>query len=681
MTLKKYSARAMLSNTTEQLIEKLSGSFILVFDNGEELVTNYKETIYSSFLWDFHRKYTYLPMLPEFHVSKLFKHDEFGNYISGNRGDTHRILVNNIYWHLHKLKNNGLLVFDEDLSRETFEYVNNLYNYLCLKDEYVESFDILDYLEIRDHPKIKKAIEEISDDDHDSIPRAYNVATDVIRSDSSLNHNPLVRANRDASTKHMQLLQTIIARDKTTDIDSYQFKEPIKRSYIQGFRTIYETIIESRPASQSLFFNKDTLKKSEYFSRRLQIQAMIVERVHPGDCGSQNYIHWKLTGETYDSHGRLSKKKDTKYFKGKFFLNEETNELQEFKESDEHYIGKRLKFRSPIAGCLHPDPKGICSVCYGSLAASVPTGANIGHLVAAYIMAKISQSILSLKHYQGSALIERIELSHDQQRFFTTNKEANAYLLKSNWKGKDIKMVVPKGEIVGITDLQLIDDVHKLGSITHFSEISNVTFIIKDGAISESAPVDIGIGRRFGSLTFQALNYIKEHGWDYDVKGNYVIDLCNWDTSNVLMKLPDIHVNASDLSKEIETLIEGRKSDLLTRDTKDAPEQNLFELFTLINSNGLDINIALLEIIVFSGMVQDIQNKNFFLPKGNSRRGLGVSEMTIAGRGMGGTFGYEDHAANIQNPDSYIWKGRPSHVMDVFIKPKEAIEDDMLPRW
>src|SRR5574344_1407221 len=118
MTLKKYSARAMLSNTTEQLIEKLSGSFILVFDNGEELITNYKETIYSSFLWDFHRKYTYLPMLPEFHVSKLFKHDEKGNYISGNRGDTHRILVNNIYWHLHKLKNNGLLVFDEDLSRE-----------------------------------------------------------------------------------------------------------------------------------------------------------------------------------------------------------------------------------------------------------------------------------------------------------------------------------------------------------------------------------------------------------------------------------------------------------------------------------------------------------------------------------------------------------------------------------
>jgi hypothetical protein len=49
----------MLQNSTEELIERLSGSFILVFDDGE-LVTNYKETIYSSFIWDYHRLATQL---------------------------------------------------------------------------------------------------------------------------------------------------------------------------------------------------------------------------------------------------------------------------------------------------------------------------------------------------------------------------------------------------------------------------------------------------------------------------------------------------------------------------------------------------------------------------------------------------------------------------------------------
>ena len=188
------------------------------------------------------------------------------------------------------------------------------------------------------------------------------------------------------------------------------------------------------------------------------------------------------------------------------------------------------------------------------------------------------------------------------------------------------------------------------------------------------------MGRRLGSLTFQALEFIKQHGWDYDVKGNYIIDLKDWNPETILMKLPDIHVTASDLSKEIESLIEGRKTELRQRDTHDAPEELLFNLHNTVN-NSLDINIALLEVIVYAAMVQDSQNKNFNLPKGNSRRGLGVSEVTIAGRGLGGAMGYEDHAATIQNPSSYSWKGRPSHVMDVFIKPKEAVADDKLPRW
>lgn len=677
--LKKYSARAMVACSTDELIKTLSGTFILVFDDGE-LVTNYKETIYSSFFWDFHRRYTYVPLKTSHHVASLFKRDEQNNYVTGNNGDTHLKLVNNIYWDTHAIKNKEQPhAYDNDLSLLTFETINNLYNYLSDLDEFIESFDILDYLAIRAVPEVKEALDNIKDDQ--AINDAYETVTKVIKTDKRLNNNPLVRADRDGSIKHMQLLQCIVARGKTTDIDSYQFPFGIKRGYLDGFRTIYETIIESRPASQSLFFNKDTLKKTEYFSRRLQIQTMIVERVHPGDCGSQNYLPWRLTGEHYDSHGRLTKKKDSHYFRGKYFLNEETNQLQEFKASDEHYIGKRLKFRSPIAGCFHPDPKGICSTCYGSLAMSVPSGANLGHLIAAYIMAKISQSILSLKHYQGSALIEKIELNQFQSRFFAINKNANAYLLKPNWKGKDLKMIIPKEEIIGITDLQLVADVRTFGSITHFSEISNVSFMIKEETLTEGpVPVDIGMGRRFGSLTFPALEYIKQHGWDYDIKGNYVIDMKDWNPETVFMKLPDIHVTASDLSKEIENLIEGRKTEMRQRDTHDAPEELLFNLHNTINSS-LDINIALLEILVYAAMVQDGQNGNFDLPKGNSRRGLGVSEVTIIRRGLGGGMGYEDHAATIQNPSSYEWKGRPSHVMDVFIKPAEAVADSLLPRW
>lgn len=676
--LLKFSARKMLSSTTEQLINELSGNFILVFDDGE-LITNYKETIYSSFFWDFHREYNELPINKNHHVRGSFTFDENNKYLSGNNGSTHLDLLNTIYWQTHAIKNKAEPhAYDNDLSLLSFKCVNNLYNFLITLDEYAESFDILDYLEIIDIPEVAASLAAIDTDE--SINDSFDLVSNVIKNDKRLTNNPLVRADRDGGIKHMQLLQCVVARGKTTDIDSTQFKIPIKRSYIAGFRTIYETAIESRPASQSLFFNKDTLKKTEYFSRRLQIQTMIVERVWPGDCGSTNYLYWVMGGENFDTHGRRTKKNDLHYFKGKFFLNEETNQLQELKETDTQYLGKRLKFRSFVSGCFHPDPKGVCSTCYGALAMSVPTGANLGHLVAAFIMGKISQSILSLKHYQGSALIDKIELDPSQSRFFSINKNANAYLLKPELQNKDIKIVIPKDEIIGITDLQLIDNIYTLGSISHFSEISNVSFIIKENSLTEVTPVDIGMGRRLGSLSFITLDYIKKYGWEYDSKGNYVIDLNNWDYKEVLIKLPDVHVTASDLSKEIELLIEGRMTELKERDTQEAPTELLHKLYHTVN-NSLDINIALLEVIVYAAMVQDCENKNFDLPKGNSRRGLGVSEITVCSRSHGGSMGYEDHAATIQNPSSYFWHGRTSHVMDVFIKPKEAVEDNRLPRW
>jgi hypothetical protein len=670
----------MVSVPTSELAETLTGKFILVFDDGEEVITNSKETIYSSFAWDYHRLYKELPLLKTHHVAHYLKKDEQGDYVSGNDTGTHIKLFNTIYWDLHALRNkDNPHNYDNDLSLQAFRGINNLYNYLSKLDEYVESFDILDYLAITELPEVKSYFETITPD-HDGINGGYELLTNIIQSDERLNNNPLVRAARNKSIKHMQLLQVVGSRGKVTDIDSYQFDTPIVRGYIHGFKTIYDTLVESRPAAQSLFFNKDTLQNTEYFSRRLQIQSMIVERIHPGDCGSQNYISFRLRGENYDSHGRLTKKKDTHYFRGKYYLDEETNKLVELKETDEHLIGQRLKFRSPISGCFHPDPKGICSTCYGALSSSVPTDANIGHLNAAFLMEKISQSILSLKHYQGSALIDRIELDTLQSRFFTTNKSANVYLIKEQWKGKDLKMVIPKHEIVGITDLKLIEDVKKLGSITHFSEISNVTFIVKENNINDSTPVDIGMGRRKGSLTFTALNYIKQHGWDYDAKGNYVIDLKNWKPEDVLIKLPDIHVNASDLAREISSLIESKKSMLKSRDTIDAPSELLLDLHNCIN-NSLDINIALIEIIVFGSMIRDSSKNDFNLPKGDDRRGLGVSDITIVNRSLGAAMGYEDHTATIQSPSSYFHHGRPSHVMDVFVKPKESIEDSKLPRY
>ena len=46
-------ARKLLAFEPEQLWDHLIGEFTLIFDDGEELHTNYRETIYSAYYWLF----------------------------------------------------------------------------------------------------------------------------------------------------------------------------------------------------------------------------------------------------------------------------------------------------------------------------------------------------------------------------------------------------------------------------------------------------------------------------------------------------------------------------------------------------------------------------------------------------------------------------------------------------
>ena len=86
--------------------------------------------------------------------------DEQGNYVSGNKGGTHIKLTNTVMWDLHAIKNaSNPAIFDEELCELAFIHINNLYNYLSSLDEYVESFDILDYLEIRELMEVKQVLD------------------------------------------------------------------------------------------------------------------------------------------------------------------------------------------------------------------------------------------------------------------------------------------------------------------------------------------------------------------------------------------------------------------------------------------------------------------------------------------------------------------------------------------
>ena len=56
------------------------------------------------------------------------------------------------------------------------------------------------------------------------------------------------------------------------------------------------------------------------------------------------------------------------------------------------------RFGGPIIGCIHEDPQGVCSTCYGRLSYSIPYGSNIGQTSAATAGEIITSAVLATKH-------------------------------------------------------------------------------------------------------------------------------------------------------------------------------------------------------------------------------------------------------------------------------------------
>lgn len=119
-------------------------------------------------------------------------------------------------------------------------------------------------------------------------------------------------------------------------------------------------------------------------------------------------------------------------------------------------------------------------------------------------------------------------------------------------------------------------------------------------------------------------------------------------------------------------MIESSVKALTDRENACSPTVTLVELFELVNSK-LTVNLAVLEIILYSAMVVSIEEGDYRLPKSWTEKGLGVAGMTIPNRSLSAAMAYEDHRKTICSPKSFFSQGRASHPMDVFLCPAEVM--------
>jgi hypothetical protein len=682
----RISARKLVNLQPDELFNILDGQFILVMDDGE-LVTNWKETIYSSYMWEFHRHYPAAPLLKSHHVQTTLKGKRSGS-------KTHLDLLGSTLWSIYdalsgNMREDDKLTFRYNLGYLAYQITGNLYcglSYHC--EDCVTSLDIVDFIDILDQPEVIQEYKNL-DEVHqkieegqmkDSSKAAYETAlenvnkviTSVLYNKEGVFGNPLSKLSRSKLINHGQTIQCLGPRSFVTDLDSVQFKTPIRRGFAQGFHQFYDSAIESRSAAKALIFSKTPLQDAEYFSRKLQFMVQAVENLHHVDCGTGRYLRWEVQGKRDDGTGMVYEG-DLKRLAGKHYVGSDGN-LRTIHATDTHLIGQKINLRS-ILFCQHPDPRGVCSVCYGALSDSVPPDSNLGHMNATFMTQKSSQSVLSVKHRDGSAAIESIVLNDDDRRFLMVGVDGNSYVLSPALKDYHVEMAIPRDKAPSITDVLDVNDVQKLKT-SNITELSSFTLRVNTGKTEEDVTLEVGVNHRKASLTHAVLNHIKQivvnGNWPIDDKGNYVFNMTGWDWTLPVLELPLKHFNMSDHSKDIADILESSVDQMVARDRLVQPEVVLRELFDLVNSR-LEVNLAVIEVVQYGVMVTSAERQDYSLPKPWTESGLGVRAKTMTQRSLSVTMAYQGHSDVILSPDSYTNTNRPEHIFDPILCPREVI--------
>lgn len=632
-----YKARDLLTYTAEQMWALPDGPMQIEFDDGL-LETTARRTIFSWYHWVYHRMYPSVPLLIEHHMGDV-----------NLTADTHLSLLG------RGLKDCRMTMGDavdiEDLTRIAYQTTNLIFNDFTYNlEEYVSTISALDFIEVVTHPVIKEANENTKPKES-SIKHCYNIIEGVLKTPGELMGNAIAKAAKGRRGSMGQTLQCVSHRGYLTDIDSHIFRHPILRGYVHGFRSLYDSMIETRSASKALMFAKEPLALTEYFNRKMQLGGSVVNNVHHGDCGSTRYMSWRV------------KANDIRALVGKYHLVD--SKLVAIKPEERHLIGKQIHMRT-VFGCRHPDPYGVCATCLGEIAFNIPRDTNLGHVSTTVMCQDGSQQVLSTKHLDGSAAVDEIELSEFEQRYLSIDTDPNRLCLSPRLKTASVKLVVQAEEVKNLSDIAVVtDDGIRDLPIGRMSDLTEVMIQVHTNAGVDEVVIPVYRGNRHSAMTHDLLIWIKQHGFAVTERGHYEIDLTGWDVDVPIFELPMKHVSMVDYMNTIETMIKSAKGKKGTKTLRDfeTPDAALVELHELVSSK-LQVPISYLEVIILSTMIKDSDTNDRFFPKDGDPYEFGVYTDNMALRSLTGVAAYQGQTAVLTDPKSFVYRKRARHILD-----------------
>lgn len=642
--------RKLMQFSPNELWSHLTGSFILRMDDGD-IETNYKEVLFSRYCWEAHALYPKLPFYKRHLISSVMKHGAVDT-------KSHARLLSNIHKDILEVYDITDPMKIWELAKLYYKITNNIYNGMITNvSEYVTGMDILDFIEVYKEKDINEAVNNVKPDAK-SIKSCYDKIIYSIYNSKEISNNVLVNSVKSGLVRMNNLKQVIGPRGYLDDISGDVFPNPVLSGFLEGLTTVHDSLVESRTASKNLFFSKADLEDAEYFARRLQLQTMVIERIHPGDCGSKSYLHWNI------------KENDLNLMTGVYYLDEETQTLKYIKDTDKHLVGKTLKIRSPVAGCSHPDPHGVCFTCFGRLALNALTDTNVGHNASTTFTKDTTQIIISTKHFSESSIGQEISFEGKALDFITAKvKDYTAYLKPIKYHSF-YRMLISSKEGSGLLDLEDIDNLDEV-NYARLTDLSMIVLEFDTNIENIQYPINLTNNNRKPFFTKEFLEYLQIRKWGFNSQKEFVIDLSQWDFSLPVLQYPIKQMNMGEYSKNIASMIESTIANIEERIKPNSAVELLGDLFDVVNER-LNIHFSVLGLIVYGSMVRSIEEHDYRLPKTNTSKSLSVSSLNIANRSLSAEMAYENQFEVMGNPVSFFKDNRIDHVMDAFITPYEV---------
>lgn len=607
-------------------------TIMLTFDDGEQVEVATRPTIISSYYWELPNAFPGLRLTKDHH----FLDEDYGK-------SSHLKMATRVFWDTFMAANKAWLCGEAqhvmwDMTRMIWDIGNEIYNdTVSMLGSYAMTMDLDDLLDVILQPDVVRLKQEYREGKI-SIDEEHKQIFTAVRGDENLSGNAFNCGFRADLSKPRSFYQSIGSRAFVPDINGVTSETPIYDGYGDGLKSTYDRLVESRSASIALYMQSGPLEASEYNNRMSQLMTMVVQQVHYGDCGGAHAIEWKV------------EEGDLPHLVGKCHMVDGQPRVIFGDETD--LVGTTIKLRSMMT-CDNHDPAHPCSVCVGINALTAPPRTNLGYYLSTEPLARISQTILSIKHLLASTTLSKLEIKGEDNHWLRVSDETDQFThLTKEVLTHPTAVRFGKEATPYLNDILAVDDVYDL-SLETLSSLDSIQIVLMDNKrlVRSTHTIPTTVAGKGSQLTYAFLEYMKQVGWE-PVGESYEVNLENWNVDEPFLSIPrrgeDI-MEVLSIATDFLHSPTGAKYPRAIDYKKPGPAARAF-LYGL--REKIFVNFSHVEIFVKALMARG--DTSYALPVGGEPFRFLRMKDAIKNRGAGAAMAFEDQKAVLSDPATYL---------------------------